>query len=58
MQNKLTTVMFWIDQDEKQRLRLAAAVEGVSMSELIRRMIRQIPVVGKVENGKVFIQGE
>ena len=58
MQNKLTTVMFWIDQDEKQRLRLAAAVEGVSMSELIRRMIRQIPVVGKVENGKVFTQGE
>lgn len=55
---KETTVMVWMDESEKTRLRLAAAFEGVSMSEMVRRMIRQVPIIGKIEDGKVILNGE
>lgn len=53
-----TTVMVWMDESEKTRLRLAAAFEGVSMSEFVRRMIKQVPIIGKIEDGKVKLNGE
>ena len=38
-----------IDAELKDRLQAAASFEGVSMSEMVRRLIAQVPVVGYVD---------
>ncbi len=53
-----TNLLVWMNENDKTRLRLAAAFEGVSMSEFVRRMIKQVPIIGKIEDGKVKLNGE
>ncbi len=43
-----------IDAELKDRLQAAASFEGVSMSEMVRRLIAQIPVIGYIKDGKVI----
>ena len=43
-----------IDAKLKDRLQAAASFEGVSMSEMVRRLIAQIPVIGYIKDGKVI----
>ena len=43
-----------IDAELKDRLQAAASIEGVSMSEMVRRLIAQIPVIGYIKDGKVI----
>ena len=42
-----------IDAELKERLAAAASLEGVSMSEMVRRLIAQVPVVGLVKDDRV-----
>ena len=42
-----------IDAELKERLAAAASFEGVSMSEMVRRLIAQVPVVGLVKDDRV-----
>jgi predicted DNA-binding protein len=42
-----------LEPELKQRLRLMAAYEGVSMSEMVRLLIERTPVVGTIKDGKI-----
>ena len=42
-----------LDAELKERLAAAASFEGVSMSEMVRRLIAQVPVVGLVKDDRV-----
>ena len=44
-----------IDAELKSRLAAAASLEGVSMSEMVRRLIAQVPVVGYVDGGLIHM---
>ena len=37
-----------LDAELKERLSAAASLEGVSMSEMVRRLIAQAPIIGRV----------
>lgn len=43
-----------LEDELKDRLQAAAGLEGVSMSEMVRRLIAQIPVIGYIKDGKVI----
>ncbi len=43
-----------LEDELKDRLQAAASFEGVSMSEMVRRLIAQIPVIGYIKDGKVI----
>ena len=47
-----------IEDELKDRLQAAASLEGVSMSEMVRRLIAQIPVIGYIKDGKVIRKDE
>ena len=42
-----------IEPELKEKLQQAADSAGVSMSEYIRRLIRSIPVAGKIDGDRV-----
>ena len=44
-----------LDAELKERLAAAASFEGVSMSEMVRRLIAQVPVVGYVDGGLIHM---
>ena len=50
-------IFSWKDEAEEARFKAAADFEGVTMSEMMHRVIAQIPVVGSVnsETGKVTL---
>lgn len=41
-------IFSWKDEAEEARFKAIAAFEGVTMSEMMHRVIAQIPVIGKV----------
>ena len=41
-------IFTWKDETEEARFKAAAEFEGVSMSEMMHRVIAQIPVIGKI----------
>ena len=43
-----------LEDELKDRLQAAASLEGVSMSEMVRRLISQVPVIGYIKDGKVI----
>jgi len=43
-----------LEDELKDRLQAAASYEGVSMSEMVRRLISQVPVIGYIKDGKVI----
>jgi len=45
---KTETVIVRMDQELKDRLEAYASVEGVGLSEAVRRLVAQIPVIGKI----------
>jgi len=45
---KTQTVIVRMDQELKDRLEAYASVEGVGLSEAVRRLVAQIPVIGKI----------
>ena len=46
--SKTQTVIVRMDQELKDRLEAYASVEGVGLSEAVRRLVAQIPVIGKI----------
>ena len=46
--SKTETVIVRMDQELKDRLEAYASVEGVGLSEAVRRLVAQIPVIGKI----------
>lgn len=47
-----------LEDELKDRLQAAASFEGVSMSEMVRRLIAQVPVIGYIKDGKVIAERE
>lgn len=43
-----------LEDELKSRLQAAASFEGVTMSEMVRRLIAQVPVIGYIKDGKVI----
>ena len=43
-----------VEPELKERLAAAADSEGVSMSEMVRRLISQVQVIGYIKDGKVI----
>ena len=41
-------IFTWKDETEEARFKAAATFEGVTMSEMMHRVIAQIPVIGKI----------
>ena len=41
-------IFTWKDETEEARFKAAAEFEGVTMSEMMHRVIAQIPIIGKV----------
>ena len=41
-------IFTWKDETEEARFKAMAAFEGVTMSEMMHRVIAQIPVIGKI----------
>jgi len=41
-------IFTWKDETEEARFKAAAEFEGVTMSEMMHRVIAQIPVIGKI----------
>lgn len=52
--NKDERLLIAIDKELKSRLRAAAEYDGVTMSEMIRRLIAQIPVIGRIDDERVI----
>ena len=53
---KTETVIVRMDQELKDRLEAYASVEGVGLSEAVRRLVAQIPVIGKIPSpGKITL---
>ena len=47
-------IFTWKDETEEARFKAMAAFEGVTMSEMMHRVIAQIPVIGKIPfKGKI-----
>lgn len=42
-----------LDENLKSRIEAAAEFEGVSMNEIVRRLIKSIPVIGYIKDSKV-----
>lgn len=47
-----------LEDELKDRLQAAASFEGVSMSEMVRRLIANVPLTGVIVNGKVNFNKE
>ena len=41
-------IFTWKDETEEARFKAAAEFEGVTMSEMMHRVIAQVPVIGKI----------
>ena len=49
-------IFTWKDEAEEARFKAAATFEGVTMSEMMHRVIAQIPVIGKIpSSGKITL---
>lgn len=51
---KNQTVILRLEPELRERLERMAAFEGVTMSEMVRRLIKMVPVIGSIENGRVI----
>ncbi len=56
--NKTEFIPVRVEPELKARLAAAADFEGVSMSEIVRRLIKSIPVIGVIRDGKVELKEE
>lgn len=52
-ENKSIIVGLRMDEDMKQRLQDAADIEGVTISEIMRRLIDKLPRLGVIKDGLV-----
>lgn len=52
--NKTEFIPIRVEPELKARLAAAASFEGVTISEMIRRLIRSTPVIGRVEGERVI----
>lgn len=43
-----------IEPELRKRLERMAEFEDVSMSDMVRRLIKMVPVIGSIENGRVI----
>ena len=54
--DKSQMIVVRMDQELKDRLEAYASVEGVGLSEAVRRLVAQIPVIGKIpSSGKITL---
>jgi len=54
--DKSQMIVVRMDQELKDRLEAYASVEGVGLSEAVRRLVAQIPVIGKIPSpGKITL---
>lgn len=51
---KNQTVILRLEPELRERLERMAAFEGVTMSEMVRRLIKRVPVIGRVEDERVI----
>ena len=51
---KNQTVILRLEPELRERLERMAAFEGVTMSEMVRRLIKMVPVIGSIESGRVI----
>jgi predicted DNA-binding protein len=51
---KNQTVILRLEPELRERLERMAAFEGVTISEMVRRMIKQVPVIGRIEDERVI----
>jgi len=56
--NKTEFIPVRVEPELKARLAAAADFECVSMSEIVRRLIKSIPVIGVIRDGKVELKEE
>ena len=54
--NKDKFIIVRVDTETRSRIEKLAEHWGVSISEAIRRLMENVPVKGKIEDGKVFIK--
>lgn len=47
-----------LDQEMKDKLKVAADTEGCSMNEFVRRLIDRVPVIGYIKDGKIEFVGK
>lgn len=51
---KTAQVVIRLDPELRERLERMAEFEGVSMGEMVRRLIKMVPVIGSIENERVI----
>lgn len=51
---KNQTVILRLEPELRERLERMAAFEGVTISEMVRRLIKQVPIVGRIEDERVI----
>lgn len=56
--NKSEFIPVRVEPELKARLIAAASFEGVSVSEMVRRLIASVPVLGTIKDGKVIFKEE
>jgi hypothetical protein len=59
MTDNTSTVLkiLYVDPETHKRIKWAATFEGVTMQEMMRRIAAQVPVIGKIEDGRVILKG-
>ena len=51
---KNQTVILRLEPELRERLERMAAFEGVTMSEMVRRLIKRVPIIGRIEDERVI----
>lgn len=56
--NKTEFIPVRVEPELKERLAAAASFEGISMSEMVRRLIANVPLTGMIVGDKVILNKE
>jgi len=54
MMKKTVQVVVRLDPELRERLERMAEFEEVPMSEMVRRLIKRVPIIGRIEDERVI----